>query len=321
MIAGTRQAVIDVGTNSLKLLVAEWEGSEVRPVWEGSRQTRLGEGFYTAHRLQPTAIERTAAGVMELANIANREGASSIRIFATSAARDATNQRDLVEAIRRTTGLEVEIISGDQEAEWAFRGVTSDVRLQRDPLLLLDLGGGSTEFILGQGERKHFQRSFPIGTVRLMEGVPHSDPPKLAEMSACRAWLKTFLAKEVRPQLATAIQREQQRQPGAHVQLVGTGGTATILAAMHQKLEGFDREKIEAAPLSLVSVKEQAARLWSLPLDQRKQIRGLPANRADVILTGVLVYEAVMEEFGFADLRVSTRGLRFGAVMAGGGPP
>ncbi|HXE41656.1 MAG TPA: hypothetical protein VN516_01435, partial [Candidatus Baltobacteraceae bacterium] len=151
-----------------------------------------------------------------------------------------------------------------------------------------------------------------IGTVRLMEKIPHSDPPTLGEFSKCRDWLENFLKMEVRPQLEPALQRE--KKSGA-VQLAGTGGTAAILAKMELKLERYDRDKIEAAHLTLKQIQSHRKHLWKLPLAQRKEIPGLPKSRADVALTGILIYEAVMEEFDFSELRVSTRGLRFAALM------
>ena len=197
-----------------------------------------------------------------------------------------------------------------------FQGVTTDPALAREPLLLLDVGGGSTEFILGQGEQKHFRQSFPLGAVRLMEAVPHSDPPAPEQLAACRRFLKEFLRAEVRPKLEPALRKEQELCAGAgRVQLVGTGGTTSILARMEAKLGSYDRARIEATRLSLERVQWHLRRLWSLPLEERKLIIGLPKTRADIILTGVAIFESVMEHLGFAELRVSTRGLRFAAVM------
>ncbi len=247
------------------------------------------------------------------AETARRHEAATIRVIATSAARDAVNAAELLSAVEAAAGLPVEIISGEQEAEWAFRGVTTDPNFARQPLLLLDVGGGSTEFILGQGGHKHFAKSFPLGTVRLLERIPHSDPPTAGELAACRAWLKTFLAETVRPELEPALRREKKL---GRVELVGTGGTTSILARMEAQLETFDRERIEQVRLGSESLRAQVDRLWSLPLAQRQLIVGLPKKRADVILSGAVIYEAVMTEFGFTELRVSTRGLRFAAVMA-----
>ena len=308
--ATVRRAVIDVGTNSVKLLVADVTGQDVRPVHEESRQTRLGKGFYETHQLQPEPIARTAEAVWEFAEIARDKAADEIRVIATSAARDAVNPADLTISIERAAGLKTEIITGAHEAEWAFKGVATNPELAKYPLLLLDVGGGSTEFILGHGKEKTFAHSFPLGTVRLLEKFPHSDLPTHAEFKACHDWVKQFLRHEVRPQLEPALKLEN-----GDTRLVGTGGTTSILARVERKLDRFDRDKIENTVLSRARVTVHRKNLWHMPLELRKDVPGLPKTRADVILTGVLIYEAVMEEFGFHELHISTRGLRFAAVM------
>lgn len=311
-----RRAVIDVGTNSVKLLVADVTGRDVRPVLEDSKQTRLGRGFYETHRLQPEAVAKTALTVAKFAAAASELNARTIRVIATSAARDAVNPDDLTGAIQKASGLKVEIISGEQEADWAFQGVTTDPELSKLPLLLLDVGGGSTEFILGHGAQKDFRQSFLLGTVRLLEKFPHGDPPSSKEYEVCREWLKEFLQKQVRPAIEPAMQREIKLVPRhREVRLVGTGGTTSILARIEMKMEGFDRERIEAVRLSLADVRRHREELWRLPLEERRRTIGLPPKRADVILMGVAIFEAVMEEFDFDELRVSTRSLRYAALM------
>jgi exopolyphosphatase/guanosine-5'-triphosphate,3'-diphosphate pyrophosphatase len=305
-----RRAVIDVGTNSIKLLVADVRGHEVQPVHEESRQTRLGKGFYQTRRLQPEPIACTAEAVWDFAQTARDRGASSIRVVATSAARDALNPTDLTNAIERAAALKTEIISGEAEAEYAFRGVTSDPALADKPLLLLDVGGGSTEFIVGHGGHKTFASSFPLGTVRLIENFPHGDPPTKAEFTACQKWVKDFLKNEVRPKLYPAL----SAAPG-NTTLVGTGGTTSILARVFKRLDRFDRDRIDRTILDYDQIVACRKQLWSLPLSERKEIPGLPKLRADVILTGVLIYELIMAEFCFDQVRVSTRGLRFAVVM------
>src|SRR6266567_3469973 len=325
-----RRAVIDIGTNSIKLLVADVAGRDVWPLLEESKQTRLGRGFYQTRRLQPVAIATSAKAVAQFAAAARQWQAASLRVVATSAARDAVNAAELTGAIELASGLKVEIISGEQEAEWVFQGALTNPRLAQGPLLLLDVGGGSTEFIVGQGQhtgahgvtrRTLFSNSFPIGSVRLMEQIPHSEPPKPEELRACRQWVAEFLRKEVRPKLEPAMRRERIDTPypenGERMQLVGTGGAASILALMEARIEGYDRERIETTRLSLDRLRWHTERLWGLSLEERKKIIGLPRNRADVILTGATIYEGVMEEFGFIELRISTRGLRFAAVMDG----
>jgi len=305
-----RRAVIDIGTNSVKLLVADVDGALVVPVFEESEQTRLGKGFYESHHLQPAAIADTAAAVAQFAGIARVRNSASLRVIATSAARDAQNQAEFLEAIRRASGLDVEIISGQQEADLVYQGVRSDPKLAGRRLLILDVGGGSSEFMIGQGELPEFSHSFALGSVRLLEMIHPSDPPAPSELERCRGYLRKFFTEQIRQPLATPLADGRDRTT-----LVGTGGSATILARMEYALDKYSRHEIEGARIPLVSIHGWMQKLWSMPLAERKRITGLPKKRADVILTGMAIYEAVLEEFGFAELRASTRGLRFAAVM------
>lgn len=308
--APTRRAVIDIGTNSVKLLVADVQGHSVIPIFEESEQTRLGKDFYDTHRLQREAIEDTARAVAQFTGIARVNKASSLRVIATSAARDATNQQELLDTIKSASGLGVEIISGDQEADLVYRGVRSDPGLAGQRLLILDVGGGSSEFMIGESEHPEFARSFPLGSVRLLEYLRPSDPPAPEELARCRSHLKTFFAEHIRNVVGPVLAKGRER-----TQLIGTGGTATILARMEYALDKYHRREIEGARIALASVHGWMMKLWSLPLVERRNIVGLPKKRADVILTGLAIYEAVLEEFGFAELRASTRGLRFAAVL------
>lgn len=306
-----RRAVIDIGTNSIKLLVGEVSDGIVRPIDERSEQTRLGAGFYETHVLQPVTISRTASAVGRFVAQAREYDASAIRVVATSAARDAKNPGELVEAVRRVSGLRVEIISGEQEAEWVYRGVTSDERFHGRPLLILDVGGGSTEFILGDQERHRFRQSFPLGSVRLLEKLRPRDPPSIQDVADCRDWLQKFLKHQIGPAMESTLTDAARRQ----VLLVGTGGTTTILARIEKKLTHFTREEIDGTCLTHARVLEFMVHLWSLPLAERRKVPGLPGNRADVIIMGVAIYEAVMQHFHIDALHISTRGLRFGALL------
>lgn len=306
----TRRGVIDIGTNSVKLLVAEVAEDTVEPVWEGSEQTRLGRGFYEDHRLRADAIADTARAAAHFTQTAREQGAAALRIIATSAARDAVNAGELLDALRTATGHAVEVISGEQEADWAFQGVLTDASLRAAPLLILDVGGGSTEFILGHQGRALFRDSFKLGTVRLLESTPVADPPGAERLAALRRQLRTFLQQEVEPLLAPYLQTLR----GEALTLVGTGGTTSILARLELQLPTYDRPLIEATRFTVTQVRAHTERLWQLPLAARQALPGLPAQRADVILFGVAIFEAVMETFGLATLRVSTRGLRFAAV-------
>jgi exopolyphosphatase/guanosine-5'-triphosphate,3'-diphosphate pyrophosphatase len=303
--------VIDIGTNSVKLLVADVSAAATEPVWEGSEQTRLGRGFYDDYRLRADAIADTARAVAHFVGVAREQGAARVRVIATSAARDAVNASELLDAVRAASGHEVEVISGELEADWAFQGVLTDDALRTHPVLILDVGGGSTEFILGDAGRSLFRDSFKLGTVRFLEAATISDPPSAAELAAVRAQLRGFLDREVRPKLAPVLQRH-----ATGLVLVGTGGTTTILARLELQLPDYDRALIESACFNAERMRWHVEKLWRMPLSERRELRGLPANRADVILFGVAIYEAVMETFNISTLRVSTRGLRFAAVRA-----
>jgi exopolyphosphatase/guanosine-5'-triphosphate,3'-diphosphate pyrophosphatase len=312
-----RRAVIDIGTNSVKLLVADVGGQEVRPLLEESKQTRLGQGFYETHRLQSDAIERTARAVGEFVECARSEGAPRILAFATSAARDADNCADFLDRIRAGGEIEVAVISGEQEADWAFQGVTSAPQFATEPLLIVDIGGGSTEFIVGQGREKRFRESFKIGSVRLLERIRPGDPPALSELRQCREWIRDVLEREVSPKLKLAMAKENAAFSSiGSLQFVGTGGTTTILGRMEARLETYDRAKLDAMRLEAGRISYHVKKMWSLSLDERKNIVGLPKSRADVILTGAAIMEGIVQEYGFSEVRVSTRGLRFGAIIA-----
>lgn len=312
----TRRAVIDIGTNSVKLLIADVAGGQVFPVLETSHQTRLGQGFYENRVLQPAPIAETAAAVADFVNIARGRAAVSVRVIGTSAAREATNPGDLLRAVAQACGLAVEIISGTQEADWAFRGVTTDPALAAERLLLLEVGGGSTEFVVGQGTRREFEACFPLGTVRLMSSFAPGDPPRAEELARCRVQVTSLLREQVRPAMTSALTTPVE--PGS-LALVGTGGTSSIVARIEARLDHYDRARMEALRLTRARLTELVNRLWSLPLDARKQIVGLPPNRADVILFGTVIYEMALAEFGFSEWRVSTRGLRYAALLDG--PP
>lgn len=309
----TRRAVIDVGTNSVKLLVADVVGDRVETILERSEQTRLGAGFYTDHRLRSENIAATARVVAEFAALARGQGATATRVIATSAAREAVNAGELLSAIHEASGLRTEVISGEQEAEWVYQGATLGLAAADHLLLVMDLGGGSTEFILGHGGHQSARCSVQLGTVRWLERMPPSDPPTAMDLENCRASLREFLAKEVEPLLAAAW-NPLARGPEC---LVGTGGTSTVLARMEKGLIKHDRGQIEGTFLTAAQVRARVEELWALSLARRCEVPGLPANRADVILFGAAIYEAVLERFGIAELRVSARGLRHAAVLAG----
>ena len=306
-----RRSVIDIGTNSVKLLVADVSGSLVTPVLEDSKQTRLGRGFYETQHLQPGPIAETAQAVAEFSLQAKSLNTTSIRVIATSAARDARNGGDLLRAVKTSSGLSIEVISGEQEAEWAFQGVVTDPKLHSLPLLILDVGGGSTEFIVGGKGELRVRTSEAIGSVRQLEQMKLGDPPGLTALADCQDRLKKLLDSAVAPSLEPAL-----RALGQPAHLIGTGGTVTILARMESSMTDFDRAKIEATVLPAARVRTHLENLWQMTLAERQKIPGLPPKRADVILAGAAIYETIMRRFNFSHLSISTRGLRYAALLS-----
>lgn len=311
-----RRAILDVGTNSVKLLVADTDGRAVVPVWESSEQTRLGRGFYETQTLQTEAIEATAQAAVRFADVARKMGAATLRVIATSAARDAINRLDLLAALQRATGVETEVISGETEADWAFAGVASTPGWATDRILVLDVGGGSTEFILGANGHPEFRTSLALGSVRWLEKLRPGDNPTRAALDDCRIALREFLRHELAPSLGIVLTTR-----GLPNRTVGVGGSTALLALIYLGCRDFDRARIESTVFPPDALSSLVERLWSLPLVERRQLPGLPPERADVILIGAAIYEAIVNVFKLPSLGVSLRGLRFAALMDGTGGP
>ncbi len=306
-----RRAVIDIGTNSVKLLVADVAGQSVTPLWERGEQTRLGEGFYDARLLQPAAIARTVGAIAGFQTRARELEAASVRVIATSAARDALNGAELTDAIASETGLTVEVLSGRDEAGWAFRGATAGIADPPQSACIIDVGGGSTECTIGADGILHWSESFHLGTVRWLEKLRPGNPPQPSELPQCRESIADFLNRRVAPDLAPAIERLGAPRPP----LIGVGGTFAILARMELQTDDFDREQIESTSLSRTTLTDWTDRLWSMTFDERGALPGLPPERADVMLMGAAIVEQFMLCLGFESLRPSSRGLRFAALM------
>ncbi|MCS7090358.1 MAG: hypothetical protein RMN51_08640 [Verrucomicrobiota bacterium] len=312
--ASLRAAAIDVGTNSVKLLVVD-AGPPLHPILELGIQTRLGEGFYPDRLLQPRAIARTVEAVQQLIVRARAAGAGYIRLFATSAAREARNQEALVRALETATGLHVEVISGLQEAHWAYQGVRTHPELADALLAVVEVGGGSTQLLIGQGPTVHVCESYPLGAVRLWELERIPDPPTLADLSRTqqhvREVLNPALHAHIRSYFEPANPQNPERQPPI---TVAVGGTAVTLARILLQMATWDRNRIEAVRMSPEDITAQVKRLWSLSLEQRHKLPGLPKERADIILTGAVIYEQLTCILQVPEWRFSTRGIRFGAV-------
>lgn len=296
----SRFAAIDVGTNSVLLLVAQRRpDGRFEAVAERSDITRLGQGVDATRALAPDAIERTILTVERFAREARELGATQLVVSATSAARDATNGRVFLDGAKARAGVEVEIISGDEEARLSFASAFSDFGGQ--PLVVLDIGGGSTEFIFGDAAGAiGFRRSFDVGAVRLTERHVHTDPPSPAELETVAALLAGHFA--------------QLPAPPAGFRMVGVAGTVTTLAAVARRVDPYEPALIHGATLRLDELEATLNRLASLPVHLRKTIPGLQPKRADVIVAGALVLREAMKAVRVNEVTVSDRGLRWGLL-------
>jgi exopolyphosphatase / guanosine-5'-triphosphate,3'-diphosphate pyrophosphatase len=297
-----RLAAIDIGTNTIKLLVAAVDAGGIVALHENSQTTRLGEGVAQTKRLAPAAIERTVAGLAAFAGKAREMGAEKILAVATSGAREGKNTGQFLARVAETAGLKVEIISGEREAELIFAGVCTDPGLRGQRLLVMDVGGGSAEIIAGQGGRIERRESVPAGAVRLTERFLRGDPISRSELDALFQHGRELL----RPVL-------EQSSPECRV-MVGTGGTVTTAAAVDQSLTEFSIEKVNRYSLTRQRLAEMLERLRVMPLAERQRVPGLPPKRADIIVAGLAMYVEAMELASLGELTVSTRGLRFGLV-------
>jgi len=297
-----RYAVFDLGSNSIKFIVAESGASRVRVLRELSISTRLAEHLIDTCELRPDAIARTLEALRELRAEAEALGVERFRAVATSAVRDSRNRREFLKAARAVLGFPVRLLSGVEEAETIFVGVTADAHWQGKDLFILDIGGGSAEWVQGHRGKMERRISLPLGAVRLRERFLHSYP--VAPDTAA------LLVETVRGQIA---------HPLAHYaldsrRLVGTGGTVTCLAAIHKGLAEFDPRQIDHTTLTIEQVRALMDRFTGLTLEELRAIPGLPAKRADLIIPGTAVVLATMELLGARRLGVSVRGLRYGVL-------
>ena len=292
-----RTAVVDIGTNSTRLLVADVErDGELRELVRESLVTRLGEGVEAGGRLRPAARERVLEVVERYASTIAEQGAERALAVMTSAVRDAADGPQFATAVTSRTGLPGAILGGDEEAELTFAGATA--ARSSDGLLVVDIGGGSTELVAAG-----FHVSMQVGVVRHGERHLHGDPPTAAQLDA--------LAADVRDALAAA------RPAGLDVrELVAVAGTATSCAAIDLELEAYDTRRIEGHALDRATLRALRDRLAALPLAARRQVTGLHPDRAAVIVPGVLILLEVLDAFGLDRVRASDRDILHGVARA-----
>lgn len=297
-----RYAVLDIGTNTVKLLVADSVAGDVRPLLENSETTRLGQGVAGNGRLLPEAIERTVCVAAQFSERARKLQAERFLAFATSAVRDSSNREEFLREFRARTGIECRVISGDEEAELIFTGATSLPAWRDREVIVFDIGGGSMEFIRGSHGKIEFKVSLDCGAVRMTEMFLRSDPSNDDECARLDQW--------VHGKLRSAL-------PGfpSSLPLLGTGGTISCLAAMDLQLEFPDSNRIDGHHLRTEQLIRYRDMLRAMPLSERKQIRGLPPSRADIIVAGASILVAGVEFLRKDEITTSARNLRHGAIL------
>ncbi len=308
------RAAIDCGTNSTRLLVVDAGGATLERLM---RITRLGQGVDATGRLAPEAVERTVAVLSEYRRVLDRLGVDRVRMTATSAARDAANRDDFFDAAEAAVGVRPELLGGDEEARLSFLGATAELDPADGPFLVVDIGGGSTEFAVGTPRRADAGGGGPagpgpdgvvsidIGCVRMTEKFLHSDPPAPEELSGALTVTRDYLDDVVRDLPAAA---------GAAC-LVGLAGTVSAVAAVELGID-YDRDRIHHFRLTREAIEDVFRTLATETRAQRVHNPGLEAERADVIVGGVVVLAAIMRYFGFADCLVSEADILDGLVMS-----
>ncbi|MGX1852787.1 Ppx/GppA phosphatase family protein [Streptomyces sp. NPDC055299] len=298
-----RVAAIDCGTNSIRLLVADCDPAtgELKDLDRRMQIVRLGQGVDRTGRLAPEALERTFAACREYAAVIKDLGAEQVRFVATSASRDAENREDFVRGVVDILGVEPEVITGDQEAEFSFDGATKELTGRADlerPFLVVDIGGGSTEFVLGS-DSVRAARSVDVGCVRMTERhLVHegaiSDPPTPGQISA------------IKTDIAAALDRAEETVPlGEAATLVGLAGSVTTVAAIALGLDQYDSEAIHHSRIPLATVREITDRMLASTHAERAAIPVMHPGRVDVIAAGALVLLSIMERTGAAEVVVS----------------
>jgi exopolyphosphatase/guanosine-5'-triphosphate,3'-diphosphate pyrophosphatase len=310
----TRVAAVDCGTNSIRLLVTDVPDSGGHTdVLRRMEIVRLGEGVDATGRLAPAAIERTRVVLGEYADAVRELGATAVRMVATSATRDAANRADFEQMVVATLGQVPDVVTGGEEAELSFLGATASLGAAarahgneppRPPFLVVDIGGGSTEFVLGDADGVHAARSVDIGCVRLTERHLHGDPPTAEQVRRAEDDIRAALA-DVR----AVVPVDQAAS------LVGLAGSVTTVAALALDLPEYDAEAIHGSRIAVADVRAVAADLLRAERARRAAMPVMHPGRVDVIGAGALILRVLMDEFGAPEVVVSEHDILDGIAL------
>ncbi|HWM63555.1 MAG TPA: Ppx/GppA phosphatase family protein [Solirubrobacterales bacterium] len=301
-----RVAVIDVGSNSSRLLVADVTDGVVSKIERLSRVTRLGRGVDLSGQLSAEAVEEACTAIGDYVAICDELGAKTITTIATSAVRDASNGDAFVAELRERFALSPRVLDGAEEARLTYLGATHE-QPPGEPTLVIDIGGGSTELIVGAGEEIAFEASLQAGVVRHTERHISTDPPTAAELEA--------LAADVRGSIEAVVAGVAEARPVAGI---AVAGTPTSLAAVELELDPYDPERVHGHVLSLETIQRLLSMLASAPLGERVEIPGLHEDRAPTIIAGVVILIEAMRAFDLDRIRVSEHDILYGTALQTG---
>jgi exopolyphosphatase/guanosine-5'-triphosphate,3'-diphosphate pyrophosphatase len=295
-------AVIDIGSNSTRLLIAEVDGGRVSEVERQSRVTRLGRGVDLSGQLSAEAIEAACEAIADYVAICREGGIERVEAIATSAVRDASNGSAFVAELRERFALSARVLDGEEEARLTYLGATCE-HTPSEPTLVVDIGGGSTELIVGTGEEVAFHTSLQAGVVRHSERHISSDPPTTHELEA--------LAADFRSLIESATVGAPAATAG-----IAVAGTPTSLASIEIGLEPYDPKQVHGHTLTLPTIQRLLSQLASAPLSKRVEIRGLHPDRAPNIVAGVVILVETMRAFGLEQIEVSEHDILYGTAIA-----
>lgn len=298
----SRKAIIDIGSNSIKFFVGELGADKtIKTVLDTNEIARLGEGLDKTGKISPEAMERNVAAVSAFVLKARELSADQIVAVGTMALRNASNSEEFLSKVKARSGIEVKIIPSDEEARLSYLAILSGLPLQGGKLVVFDTGGGSTEFIFGKGKEVEKRFSVNLGAVRITENYLSSDPVTPQELASAIAQIdKEFAEAGVE---------------GHPDQLVGMGGTVTSMGAVKHKMVKYDADIIQGSSLTRGDIEAQIKDYSSRTIEQRKELPGLQAKRADVILAGACILDVITKRLGASHLTISDRGLRHGLAF------
>lgn len=307
-------ASLDLGTNTFRLLIAEiTDSNAISPILVKSEITRLGEGLKKNASIQPQATKRGLKVLEDFSTIIDYYKVEKVFAVTTSAAREAKNGQDFIDQIYKRTGIQARILTGSEEAELTLKGVFSVVDRTQSRNLVFDIGGGSTEFILTEGISPIKTTSISLGVLHLLENLITSDPPALRELTYLRKYINNSLQVN---DITHYINRYKFSTTfPAQSFLIGTAGTVTTLAAIDQKMEEYDPQKINNYILTSEAVENIYRQLCILSIAERRTIPGLEKGREAVIVPGAAIVIEIMDHFKFNQLIVSDAGLLEGILL------